>query len=251
MTALITGASSGLGRDMAKILAQKGYSLILVARRIDRLKDIKDSLVNTDVTIIQCDLSTREGCFNLYEQVKNRDIDFLINNAGFGVFGEFVNTSLDDELRMIDTNVTAVHVLTKLFLQDFVKKDKGYILNVASSAGYMAGPLMATYYATKNYVRRLTQSIYQELKEKKSNVHISALCPGPVKTEFMDVANVRFTIKALESQYVANYAIEKTLRKKLCIIPGLYMKLGTFALRFAPEKLMLKVSYSIQNLKLN
>ncbi len=250
MRALITGASSGLGKDMAEILAQKGYSLILVARRLDRLQKLKETLTNTDVTIIQCDLSTKDGCINLYEQVKNQDIDFLINNAGFGVFGEFICTSLDDELRMIDTNVTAVHILTKLFLQDFVRKDKGYILNVASSAGYMAGPLMATYYATKNYVRRLTQSIYQELKEKKSNVHISALCPGPVKTEFMDIANVRFTVKALESHYVARYAIEKTLKKKLCIVPGLYMKLGTFALRFVPDKLMLKTSYNIQKMKL-
>lgn len=249
MKALITGASSGIGRDMAKVLAEKGYSLILVARRLDRLQELKDSIKNVDVEIIQADLSNKENCIKLYEQLKNKDIYFLINNAGFGLCGEFTSTDLNTELRMIDTNITALHILTKLFLQDFVKEDKGIILNVASSAAYMAGPLMSTYYATKNYVRRLSQAIYEELKERKSNVKISVLCPGPVNTEFNDVANVKFALNGLSSEYVAKYAIEKTLQGKLSIVPGTSMKLGTFLLRFVPEKLMLKISHNIQRKK--
>lgn len=249
MKALITGASSGIGRDMAIILAQKGYDLILVARRIDRLNQLKDTITNVDVQVIQADLSSKESCIDLYNKVKSSEIDFLINNAGFGLYGDFINTDLDIELEMINTNITAVHILTKLFLKDFVKRDSGIILNVVSSAGYMAGPYMSTYYATKNYVRRLTQAIYQELKETNSNVRISALCPGPVDTEFNSIAKVKFSISGLDSMSVAKYAINKAEKGKLCIVPGIKIKIGTFLLRFTPEKLMLKVSSFIQKKK--
>lgn len=249
MKALITGASSGIGRDMARILADKGYSLILVARRVDKLNELKSELKNTEVEIIQMDLSDRENCIKLYEQVKNENINFLINNAGFGLAGEFVSSELKTELKMIETNIIAVHILTKLFVRDFVKRDSGIILNVSSSAAYMAGPLMSTYYATKNYVRRLSQAIYQELREKQSNVKISVLCPGPVNTEFNNVANVKFAINGLRSEYVAKYAINKALKGKLSIVPGKSIKIGTFLLRFTPEKLMLKVSNNIQRKK--
>lgn len=249
MKALITGASSGIGRDMARILSEKGYSLILVARREERLRMLKSNLPNTDIRIIKADLSKRENCIELYNKIKDENIDFLINNAGFGLAGEFFKTDLETELKMIDTNISAVHILTKLFLKDFVKRDYGTILNVASSAAYMAGPLLSTYYATKNYVRRLTEAIYQELKERNSNVKVSVLCPGPVNTEFNDVANVKFAINGLSSEYVARYAIEQSLKGKLCIVPGFSMKVGTSLLRLTPEKLMLKISYNIQRRK--
>ncbi|MEE0265603.1 MAG: SDR family oxidoreductase [Acutalibacteraceae bacterium] len=249
MKALITGASSGIGKDMAYILAEKGYDLVLVARRIDRLNEIKSSIKNVSVEVIQADLSQEENCINLYNSVNPSEIDFLINNAGFGLCGDFISTNLDTELEMIKTNITAVHILTKLFLKDFVKRDSGIILNVASSAAYMSGPYMSTYYATKNYVRRLTQAIYQELKEKKSKVKISALCPGPVDTEFNSVANVKFALSGLNSYSVAEYAIKKAEKGKLSIVPGNLMKIGTFLLRFTPEKLMLKVSANIQKKK--
>ena len=163
MRALITGASSGMGADMARILSCKGYDLILVARRKECLEKLKREL-KTEVDIIPMDISSTFNCMKLYNKLKNQDIDILINNAGFGMFGSFDKTDLDKELEMIDLNVKAVHVLTKLFLKDFIKKDKGYILNVASSAGFMSGPKLSTYYATKNYVCRLTEAIYQELK---------------------------------------------------------------------------------------
>ena len=144
MRALITGASSGIGRDMAVYLAQKGWDLVLVARRTERLLELKKELKNVDVMCITADLSVKEECFKVYEQTKGIEINMLINNAGFGLAGEFVSTDLDTELKMIDTNITALHILTKLYLKDFEKRDSGIILNVASSAAFMAGPLLNT-----------------------------------------------------------------------------------------------------------
>jgi len=249
LKALITGASSGIGRDMARELAKRGCDLILVARRANRLEEIKNEITGVSVETIECDVSTEENCTKLYNSVKDKGVDMLVNNAGFGLAGEFLSTDLNKELNMIKTNVVAVHMLTKLFLKDFAEKDRGIILNVASSAAYMAGPYLSTYYATKNYVRRLTEAVYRELKEKNSNVSVSVLCPGPVNTEFNDVANVKFALKGLSSEYVARYAIEKALKGKLYIIPGLQMKLGVFLLRFIPNKLMLKISAHIQKKK--
>lgn len=248
MKALITGASSGIGRDIARILSSRGYDLILVARRKDKLERLKNEL-KTEVTIISMDVSSTFNCTKLYNKVKKEDIDILVNNAGFGLFGEFVSTDLDRELDMIDVNIKAVHTLTKLFLNDFVKKDKGYILNVASSAAFLPGPLMSTYYSTKAYVLRLTSSIAEELRRKKSNVYIGALCPGPVNTEFNNVAGVKFAIKSLESYDVAEYAIKKMFKRKKIIIPGISVKIGTFLTRFIPYELQSRISYSIQKKK--
>ncbi len=249
MVALITGASSGIGRDMAKTLSNLGYDLIVVARRKDLLLKLQKEL-KTKVEIIELDLSKEENVYKLYEMTKGR-VDFLINNAGFGLFGLTYKTDLDTELKMLDVNVKCVHILTKLFLQEFVKKDKGRILNVASSAGFMAGPRLNTYYATKNYVLKFTMAIYEELRQMKSNVHISALCPGPVNTEFNKVAKGKFELKGLSSEYVAKYAIKKSLKNKLLIIPGTTMKIGVFMTRFLPYKLLLRITYGIQKRKEN
>ena len=246
MKALITGASSGMGADMARCLVNEGYEVILVARRKGRLEKLAKELGNKATFIVK-DISSTFNCMELYNEVKKENIDILINNAGFGVFGEFYKTSLDKELDMIDLNVKSLHTLTKLFLKDFIKKDRGYILNVASSAGFMAGPLMASYYATKNYVVSLTCAIYEELKKIGSNVSISAFCPGPVDTEFNKVARVHFSIKGLNSFDVSNYAIKKMFDEKMIIVPGFKMKVGLFLTRFIPRKLLLKISYKIQN----
>ena len=195
MKALITGASSGIGKDMAYYLHSLGHELILVANDKEKLENVKKD-IGGSVKIISMDLSIPENCFKLYNLTKRDNIDILINNAGFGAFGEFISTDMDKELNMINVNITAVHILTKLFLKDFVKRDSGYILNVSSSAAFQAGPLMATYYGTKAYVLRLTTAIYEELRKLKSNVHVSVLCPGPVKTNFNNVANVKFEIKS-------------------------------------------------------
>lgn len=248
MLALITGASSGMGRDMARILSKMGYDLILVARRRERLLELKKEL-DTNVTVISMDLSIVQNNYKLYEKVKNKNIDILINNAGFGLFGEFVKTEIETELKMIDLNVVAYHILTKLFLQDFVRKDKGYILNVCSSAGFMAGPRMATYYATKNYITKLTMAINEELRVSKSQVVVSALCPGPVATEFNKVAHGTFAIREASSYEVAKYAIDKLMKKKMIIVPTLLMKLTLFFNRFVPYRLALYIAYKIQKRK--
>ena len=245
MKALVTGASSGIGKDMAKILSNKGYDLILVARNKEALEKLKSEL-KTNVEIISLDLSNIDNCKELYNKVKNKNIDILINNAGFGLLGEFNETDLEKELNMIDLNIKSVHVLTKLFLKDFIKRDSGYILNVASSAAFQPGPLMATYYSTKSYVYNLTLSIYGELKKKKSKVHISCLCPGPVDTNFNNVANCEFKAKSLSSEYVVNYALNKMFKNKLLIIPGFSIKLLYIFGRLIPIKPKLSFTYNIQ-----
>ena len=247
MKVLITGASSGIGRSMAYIFANKGYDLVLVARNKEKLLEVKKEINNVNVEIEVCDLVNADECIKLYSKFKN--IDILVNNAGFGEFGEFINTSLDRELSMIDLNISALHILTKLFLSDFIKRDSGYILNVSSSAAFNPGPLMSCYYASKAYVLRLTESIYGELRQKKSKVYIGVLCPGPVDTNFNNVAGVQFAVKALTSSNVAKYAVKKMFSKKLIIIPGLTMKLCYIFNRFIPIKLLIKITYNIQKKK--
>ncbi|MBR5227925.1 MAG: SDR family oxidoreductase [Clostridia bacterium] len=248
MLALITGASSGLGRDFARQLSAKGYDIIAVAQDLEKLNTLKGEL-KTNVQVISKDLSIRENVVELYNLVKEQDIDIVINNAGFGVFGSFVDTNLDKELNMIDVNVCAVHILTKLFLQDFKKKNKGYILNVASSAAFEPGPLMASYYASKAYVLRLTQAIAEELRRSKSSVYVGALCPGPVETNFNNVAGVRFTLKSLKSKDVVSYAIKKMFKRKLVIVPGVIMKMTRLTTKILPEKLITRIAYNIQKSK--
>ena len=199
--------------------------------------------------IIVKDISSTYNCMELYKEVKKENIDILINNAGFGMCGFFDEESLDRELDMIDLNVKSLHTLTKLFLKDFIKKDKGYILNVASSAGFMPGPLMATYYASKGYVLSLSSALYEELRRKGSSVSISCLCPGPVDTEFNKVARVKFSLKGAESYSVAKYAIKKMFDEKFLIVPTFKMKVVLFFTRFIPRKLLLKITYNIQKRK--
>jgi len=245
MKALITGASTGLGRDFAIALSNMGYDLILVARRKELLETLKEEL-KTNVEIIPLDLGSTFNCAKLYEKVKKQDIDILINNAGFGLGGEFVDTDLEKELDMIDLNLKAVHVLTKKFLKDFVEKDKGYILNVASSAAFQPGPLMATYYGTKAYVYSMTTAIYEELRRKKSKVYIGSLCPGPVETDFFKTAKVEFKVPSLDSKFVVKYALKKMFKRKTVIIPGVFMKLSYYFGKLAPIKTKLKIIYNVK-----
>lgn len=249
MKALITGASSGIGRDMAIILSNMGYDLILVARSKENLEKLKEGL-KTDVKVIPMDISSIDNCKKLYDKVKNDNIDILINNAGFGLVSEFKDSDLDRELEMIDLNIKSLHTLTKLFYKDFVERDSGYILNVASSAAFQPGPLMATYYSTKSYVYNLTMALFEELRRINSNVKVSCLCPGPVDTNFNNVANCEFSIKALTSQYVAKYAIDKMFKNKLLIIPGFTIKLLYIFGRFVPAKLKLRFTYNVQHNKM-
>lgn len=255
MIALVTGASSGIGRDMARYLNELGYDLIITARDREKLEELKKELNHKNDRIVDIrikDLSKTEECKTLYREVKEKygTIDILINNAGFGLCGKFVETDLKTELEMIDTNIKAVHILTKLFLKDMVKKDQGRILNVSSVAGFMPGPLMATYYATKNYVLRMSQAIKEELNKSKSKVKISVLCPGPVNTNFNDVANVKFALKGLSSEYVAKYAIDHMLKNKTMIAVGSKIKIARWLSKISPDNIVAKVCYHMQKRKI-
>ncbi len=248
MKALITGAGSGIGRDMAKYLALKGYDLILVGRDKSKLEELQN-LLKVNSQIIIADLSDSTKVKEVYVMTKNENIDILVNNAGFGAFGNFYETDLNTEIDMVNTNVVAVHLLTKLYLRDMVKRDSGYILNVASSAAFGPGPLMATYYATKAYVNNLTEAINEELRRAGSKVFVCSLCPGPVDTNFNNVAGVRFGVKAMKSDEVARYAIDSMFKKKVVITPGFKMKMALFGRRFISRKMIRKITYNIQKSK--
>lgn len=248
--AVITGASAGLGTEFAKQLANKGYKLILTARREERLKHLAESLP-VECVIVPADLSKTEECLRFFETIKEMKIDIFINNAGFGECNSFLESNLENELDMIDVNVKAMHTLCKLMLQKMQKENRGYILNVASSAGLLpAGPYMATYYATKAYVSSLTQAVAQELKEMDSRVYVGALCPGPVDTEFYDVANVEFTLKGITPEYCVEYAIKQMIKRQTVIVPTMLMKLSTTMGRVAPRSLAVKITSGQQRKKL-
>ena len=250
MRVLITGASSGIGKSMAIEFTKEGYDLVLVARNIDRLNELKKELGNkVKVEVVSMDLNSTLNCKKLYD--KYRDIDILINNAGFGLFGEFNDIDLDKELDMIDTNVKSLHILMKLYLNDMVKKDSGQILNVASIAGFMSGPLMSTYYATKNYVVSLSEGVREELRKSKSKVSLSILCPGPVKTNFDNVAGVRFSLRGKSSEEVARYAIKQLKRGKFYIVPGIDIKILRFISKVVPNSLVTRIVYYQQRKKID
>lgn len=254
MKALITGASSGLGWDMAHVLSKMGYDIIAVARRRDRLEQLQKELA-TNVEIICCDVSDTEQCKEL--ALKAEEVDVFINNAGFGVFGSLCSTELDNELKMIDTNIRSVHILTKLVAQKFKEKNSGHILNVASLAAFFPGPLFGAYYASKSYVLRISQALAEELRRENSRVKISVLCPGPVNTEFGQVAKVNFGTGSekigkkivLTSRDVAEYAINKMFKDKLVIVPGAVMKIAVFMRHILSDKLLAKAVYTIQSKK--
>ena len=248
MKALITGASSGIGREIALYLSDLGYDIIVVARNERALRDIQRE-IKTKVEVVAMDLTDRENAWKLHEMYKDEPIEVLVNNAGFGVQGLVTETNLEKDLELIDLNITALHILTKLFLSDMKKRNLGYILNVSSIAGFMPGPLMAEYYASKNFVLSYTKAIYTELKKEGSEVHISALCPGPTKTNFNKVANVDFKMKSYSAEYVAEYGINKMFEEKLVIVPGIKMKLTHMASRILPSKLMSNFAYEIQKRK--
>lgn len=253
MKALITGASSGFGRDMARALAQRGVSLILTARSVEPMEALKkelESKYNITAEILPFDLGVKENCYALYDAVKDKNVDIVINNAGFGVFGAFDETELEKEIALIDLNITAVHILTKLFASDFKKRNSGYILNVASIAAYGIGPLFSSYYASKAYVHKLTLSIAEELRRTAPNVYMGVLCPGPAATNFDKVANVAFSIGMQSSEFVANYAIKKMFEKKKVIVPGFGVKCMRLASKIAPEGLNARVCYKMQHKKL-
>ena len=248
--AVITGASSGIGTEFARRLAKEGFPLVLVARRKDRLEQLAASL-KTECVVITADLSDMEECRRVMRELDSKEIEVFINNAGFGYCGETLNIETQTELDMIDVNVKAMHLFAKLALERMVKKDKGYVLNVASSAGLLpAGPYMSAYYATKAYVTSFTRGVAEELRRKKSHVYIGCLCPEPVDTEFNRVANVEFALKGISAYDCANYAVTQMFRKKVTIVPAFQMKALVVLSRFIPTKLYVRIAAKQQRKKI-
>jgi len=248
--ACITGASSGIGREMAKLLSKKGYDLILVSRNTKEMLLLSQQL-STRCEIITCDLSDENACIKLGRTLAKKNIYIFINNAGFGDLGSFDKTSLNKELSMINVNIKATHILTKYMVKAFKKRNRGYIMNVASSAGLLpGGPYMSTYYATKSYVTSLTSAINEELREAKSRVHICMLCPGPVNTNFNNVANVTFALPGISATYCASYALRQMFRGKITIVPTLMMKLGTTVAKCVPRQMVTAITARQQKKKI-
>ena len=250
--AVITGASSGIGAEFARQLSAMGYETILVARRADRLRSLQDELAAPS-KVVEADLSVRSGCMRVMDALEDRNVEVFINCAGFGDCGKFIETDEEKESSMVDVNIKAVHFFTKRVLKYFKeeRQGKGFLLNVASSAGLLpAGPYMATYYATKAYVTSLTRAVSYEMKQDKSPVYVGCLCPGPVNTEFNDVANVSFTLPDISAEACVSYAIKKMFQKKTVIVPSLRMRAAVTAGRLLPPCVSIPITARQQKKKL-
>ena len=241
-TALITGASSGIGREFARQYAAKGYRLILTARRKDVLVALSSEL-DTECVIMTADLSDETQCLKLLDDLKEEQIDVLVNNAGFGLAGDFLHSDLQRELSMIKVNDIALHILLKGILQNMDKRGEGTIINVCSSAGLIpGGPYMATYYASKSYAVSLTRAVVQELKEAGSDVYVCALCPGPVDTDFNRNAGVTFSLKGITAKQCVSECLKEMEKKKTIIVPSVTMKLAMVFSKLVPTSLLVKIT---------
>lgn len=250
-TVLITGATSGIGREFAKRYAALGYRLLLSGRREERLEELQNSL-NTEVEYFVCDLSKEEDCIALLNHFDKETIDIFINNAGFGTTGSFLETSTEKEISMAKVNDIAMHLLMKLMLQKMHKQGKGTVLNVASSAGILpGGPYMAAYYASKAYMVSLTRGVAVELKEQNSPLYVAALCPGPVDTEFNDNADVIFALKGISVETCVDECLKGMEKKKTIIVPTLPMRLLLTLQHIIPMPLLMKIVARQQKQKLN
>lgn len=253
-TALITGASSGIGSEFAKLFAEKKHNVILVARSGEKLSELANEIknkFNIESSVIVKDLANPSSPKEIFDEIsgKNIQIDFLINNAGFGGTGRFSETDLDYELNMMQVNMNALVVLTKLFLPRMVKRKSGKILNVASTAAFAPGPLMAIYYASKAFVLSFSEALASELKP--DGITVTALCPGPTATGFQKQADVDDT-KLLKYQvvhhpgYVAGKGYRAMMKGKAVVVPGIQNKLLIQSIRFTPRILVRAITGWLQ-----
>ena len=250
MYALITGASSGIGLEIARILAGKGYNLILVARREERLKQLRRELRqrhDIDVIPYATDISDPDNCYKLLAFTRSYDVGILVNAAGFGKIGSYNKVPLKSELDMIQTNIVALQILTKRFAK---RMNRGRILNIASIAAFQPGPAFATYSATKSYVFHYSMAVNYELRRERKNVQISVLCPGPVSTEFDSVAGTNFSLRSISAKECATAAVKGLLKGKCLIVPSFQTSVLRLLSRVAPYKLLLPIEYEIQTRKL-
>ena len=256
-TALITGASGGLGLSFVNLFAKDGYDLVLVARNSERLEEIKKDVeqkYNIKALVVAKDLCSPSGADEVYEATKQAgiNIDVLVNNAGFGDFGEFHNSDINKQIRMVDLNCIALMHLCHLYLPDMLKQKSGNILNVDSIAAFQPGPLMSVYYATKAFVLSFSQALTRELKG--TGVKVTALCPGPIRTNFDNAADLGESglfknLKVWDPDTVAEFGYKNMKKGKSLCVCGFLNKLIVFANRLAPRSLVRNMVYNLQKVQ--
>ncbi len=250
MYVVITGASSGIGKELAFIYAREGYDLVLIARRMAILEDIKAAIrndfPNLKVIVFPADLGEIKNCDELFDVISALDIAIFINNAGFGQIGLYNEMDLSREMEMIDLNIRTILYLTRKYIQMF---SEGIIVNISSLAAFLPTPRMASYAATKSFVYSFSQATNYELKKSKSKIRVLTVAPGPVETEFAKVANSNHKMKGMSANKCAKKIYSGIKKRKKLIIPGFSMKLIYFVLRFVPTSVVLNMSYKIQNRK--
>ena len=253
-TVLITGASSGIGREFSRLFAEKGYRLVITARREKNLTELKEMYPENNVEVIPCDLGSEAGAEYLYNEIKKRNIkvDILINNAGFGLFGVFYETDIEKEKKMIDLNIKALVELSKYFLQEMLERDSGKILNVASIAAFQPGPYMSVYYASKAFVLSFSEALRNEVRN--TGVNISVLCPGPVETEFeksseLTKSKLFSKLKPVTAEKVAYAGYRGLMKNRAVIIPGFINRAAITAGTFVPTGLKINIARKIQEKK--
>ena len=240
MKALITGGTTGIGYEIASNLLKRGYDAILVSRNRGEIDNLIKEYPDREIRFISHDLSVEGECYKLLEETEGEDIDVFVSNAGYGDIGTIDKTSLEKEVNMVKLNDIATLILAKSFILRFIKQDRGRVLFVASAASFGAAPYMSLYYATKSFVYSLAQGYYRELRDMRSHVTISILCPGPVKTGFEKRANCKFTIGSISKEKVGAIATSKMLKGKLVIVPGLKMKAAHLFSHFVPKRFISK-----------
>jgi len=252
-TALITGASSGIGKETAFVYAKNNYNLILVARRLENLKEIKKDIENkhkVSVTIFDMDLSKLKSAEELYKKVTdaNLEVDVLINNAGFGIYKNFTDSNIEKEEQMLLLNIVTLTKLTKLVLPQMIKRKSGNVVNIASTAAYQPVPSLASYAATKAYVMNFSEAIAFELKDK--NVNVTVICPGATQSEFGDTAGFgknKFYNNIPTAKSLAEFIYKSMKAKKTNVIHGFKNKFLAFSNRFAPRKMTTYIAHKMIN----
>lgn len=251
-TVLITGASSGIGRELSILLAQENYNLILVARSKDKLEELQKKIQTSTNTIdiIALDLSDVNSAKKLYAKTEGlgRQVDILINNAGFGASGAFAEIDMDRQVEMINLNITTLTALTHLYLQGMKERRTGHIVNISSTAAFQPGPYMAVYFATKSYVLSFSEALAEELID--TGVYTTTICPGPTQSNFQTVAHMDgsklFKRAAIpSSQEVAQFTYEAMKNRKVVAIHGAFNNTMAFAGRFAPRAIVRKISKAL------
>ncbi|CAN5712361.1 SDR family oxidoreductase [soil metagenome] len=252
-TALITGASAGIGAELARVFAAHDHDLVLVARRRDALEALAGQLEGKhgiSATVIVDDLGDPSAPDRIFAAVRDAriEVDVLVNNAGFGLGGEFSETPIERETAMVQVNVTSLVQLTKLFVAPMLQRRRGYVMNVASTAAFFPGPMMSVYYATKAFVLSFSQALSEELAP--AGITVSCLCPGPTETEFAAVANVNkaklFAMDVADAREVAEFGYRAMLGGWRVAVPGARNKLLVHAQRFVPRRLVARAVKKLQ-----